>query len=190
MARRRSLAGVGRLLICCAASALSPAVGAEEPDLEQVVVTGSRIARPDFESASPIVSIDQQAFERAASSTVDTALNRMPQFVAQYTSTSNNPGNWGRANVQLRGLGSESTLVLLNGRRLVPAGTEFAGGRGQVYGYLGYSKRDAVLDADRSYTSVPLEYFASARSRGCRRICCPTSRVRISGSAFTAGTPT
>jgi outer membrane receptor for ferrienterochelin and colicin len=49
---------------------------------------------------------------------VDTALNRMPQFVAQYTNTSNNPANWGRANVQLRGLGGESTLVLLNGRRL------------------------------------------------------------------------
>ena len=225
-------AGVGRLSIWCAALVLSSVAGAEEPDLEQVVVTGSRIARPDFESASPIVSIDQDAFERAASSTVDTALNRMPQFVAQYTNTSNNPANWGRADVQLRGLGSESTLVLLNGRRLVPAdsagvvdvnivpasliesaeiitggasavygsdaiagvvnfklkpdfnglqldgrwgqtnrsdaadyavgvtaGTEFASGRGQVYGYLGYAKRDDALNADRSFASVPLGYF-------------------------------
>src|SRR4030095_4425848 len=42
-------------------------------------------------------------------------------FVPGYTSTSNNPFGGGQANVQLRGLGSTSTLVLIDGKRLIPA---------------------------------------------------------------------
>jgi outer membrane receptor protein involved in Fe transport len=222
----------GRRWLACTAVAVAAVAGAQEQDVEQVVVTGSRISRPDFESASPIVSVDQDAFERAASSTVDTALNRMPQFVPQYTNTSNNPGNGGRANVQLRGLGSEATLVLLDGRRLVPAdpngvvdvnvipaslvesaevitggasavygsdaiagvvnfklkrkfdgvqvdgrwgetgqgdareyslgvtaGTGFADGRGEALGYVGYTKRDDVTNADRSWSKYAVGYY-------------------------------
>jgi len=93
----------------------------QEAELEQVVVTGSRIARPDYDSASPIVSVTRELFERTGSNTVETALNTLPQFVPAYTSTSNNPGNGGQANVQLRGLGTTSTLVLIDGKRLIPA---------------------------------------------------------------------
>ena len=86
-----------------------------------MLVTGSRIARPDFDSASPIVSVTEELFQRTGSNTVETALNTLPQFVPSYTSTSNNPGNNGQANVNLRGLGTTSTLVLLDGKRLMPA---------------------------------------------------------------------
>ena len=79
------------------------------------------IARPDFDSASPIVSVTEELFQRTGSNTVETALNTLPQFVPSYTSTSNNPGNNGQANVNLRGLGTTSTLVLLDGKRLMPA---------------------------------------------------------------------
>jgi iron complex outermembrane recepter protein len=94
---------------------------AQEAELEQVYVTGSRIARPDFSSASPIVSVTQELFQRVGSGTVETTLNTLPQFVPAYTSTSNNPDNRGQANVSLRGLGPSSTLVLLDGKRLMPA---------------------------------------------------------------------
>jgi outer membrane cobalamin receptor len=40
---------------------------AQDDDLEQVIVTGSRIARPDYDSASPIVSVTQELFERTGS---------------------------------------------------------------------------------------------------------------------------
>ncbi len=109
----------GALLVAICLSATS-ALG-QDTELEQVIVTGSRIARPDFDSASPIVSVRQELFERTGSSTVETTLNTLPQFVPGFTSTSNNPGNGGQANVQLRGLGSTSTLVLLDGKRLIPA---------------------------------------------------------------------
>lgn len=96
-------------------------VAAQQEVLEEIVVTGSRISRPDFESASPIVSITQESFERTGATSVDIVMNRLPQFVPDVTSTSNNPSNGGQGNIQLRGLGPRATLVLLDGRRLVPA---------------------------------------------------------------------
>jgi len=89
--------------------------------LEEIVVTGSRIARPDFESASPIVSVARERFEQTGSATIDSTINSLPQFVPSVTSSSNNPANGGQANVSLRGLGTTSTLVLLDGRRIMPA---------------------------------------------------------------------
>ena len=106
------------LLLACSGPAV---VTAEEQVLEEIFVTGSRIARPDFESASPIVSITQASFERTSSTSVDTVMNRLPQFVPDVTSTSNNPSNGGQGNLQLRGLSPWRTLVLMDGRRLIPA---------------------------------------------------------------------
>ena len=96
-------------------------ISAQDEDLEQVVVTGSRIARPDFDSASPIVSVTEDLFQRTGSRTVESTLNTLPQFAPAYTSTSNNPANGGQANVSLRGLGPTATLVLVDGKRLIPA---------------------------------------------------------------------
>jgi outer membrane receptor protein involved in Fe transport len=93
----------------------------QSPELEQIIVTGSRIARPDFTSASPIVTVDAEAFVRTNATSVESVVSRLPQFVPSYTNTSNNPGNGGQGNVQLRGLGETATLVLVDGRRLTPA---------------------------------------------------------------------
>ena len=92
---------------------------ADDQSLEEVVVTGTRISRPDFESPSPIVTVPAAAFQRTASSTVETTLNQMPQFVPGATGTSSNRTD-GEATLDLRGLGPNSTLVLFDGRRLLP----------------------------------------------------------------------
>jgi iron complex outermembrane receptor protein len=94
---------------------------ARNETLEEIVVTGSRIARPDYESASPIVSINASQFERSSATGVEAVVSRLPQFTPDATSTSNNPSNGGQGNLQLRGLGTVATLVLLDGRRIVPA---------------------------------------------------------------------
>ena len=94
--------------------------GAQAPELEEILVTGTRIARADFTSPSPIVSVPAVAFARRASTTVETTLNETPQVVPSHTSTSNDYGN-GEATVDLRGLGSPRTLVLIEGLRLVAA---------------------------------------------------------------------
>jgi outer membrane receptor protein involved in Fe transport len=94
---------------------------AQDTELEEIIVTGSRIARPDFESASPVVTIGADRFDLTASATVESTLNSMPQFVGYWGSTSNNPGNGGQAQASLRGLPGTATLVLVDGRRLVPS---------------------------------------------------------------------
>lgn len=96
-------------------------VKADEASLEEVVVTGSRIARPDFTSASPIVSVDVTRFEQSSAITVEGVLDTLPQFVPAFGSTSNNPANGGQGNLSLRGLPTTATLVLIDGRRVIPA---------------------------------------------------------------------
>jgi len=100
----------------------SPTYG--EQELEEIFVTGSRIARPDFESASPIVTVPRENFVATGATSVEMVMNRMPQLVPDQTSTSNNPGMTGEARVQLRGLSPYRTLVLLDGRRVVPSNSE------------------------------------------------------------------
>ena len=84
---------------------------------EDIVVTGSRIARPNLTSNSPIAVVTGEQTVENADITLDTFLNTLPQVNPAGTSTSNNPGNGGQSNVNLRGLGSNRNLVLIDGRR-------------------------------------------------------------------------
>ena len=92
-----------------------------EEQIEEITVTGSRLVRQDYQAASPISTVDAQLFQDTGAPTIETVLNTLPQFVPAITSTSNNPSNGGQANVSLRGLGTKRTLVLLDGRRIVPS---------------------------------------------------------------------
>jgi outer membrane receptor protein involved in Fe transport len=125
MMANRNVTRAVRLALIAAGTAsvgaFAPGALAQEAELEQIVVTGSRIARPDYESASPVVSVSQQLFQQSGSASVDTVINALPQFVPSITSTSNNPSNAGQSNIDLRGLGSNRVLVLMDGRRVVPA---------------------------------------------------------------------
>lgn len=92
------------------------------PDvLEEVVVTGSRIKRQNQFSSSPISGVSRDVLELSGQPTLEQALSQMPQVQPDFGRTANNPGN-GTARLNLRGLGSERTLVMLNGRRLAPSG--------------------------------------------------------------------
>jgi outer membrane receptor protein involved in Fe transport len=102
----------------------APAAGQQADTVKEVVVTGSRIARRDYAASSPIVTVGQKALENTGAVTVETLLNQVPQFVPSVTSTSNNPSNGGQANVELRGLGTQRTLVLLDGRRMTPSNSD------------------------------------------------------------------
>jgi len=84
--------------------------------IEQIVVTGSRIARDDISASVPVTTIDANAFKFSGTLNVETLLNDMPQFVPDQTAASNFPGN-GVATIDLRGLGPTRNLVLVNSRR-------------------------------------------------------------------------
>jgi len=93
--------------------------GADEAGAEQIiVVTGSRIARPDLAAASPVTTISAAAFQENNAVSVEKLLSQNPQFVPAMNSTVNN-GNPGVATVDIRGLGENRTLVLVDGKRMV-----------------------------------------------------------------------
>jgi outer membrane receptor protein involved in Fe transport len=98
-----------------------PAYAQDKPaqTISEVVVTGTRIIRQDFEAPSPVVTVDADAFNLSGEVQVEQVLNTLPQLVPSVTTTSNNPSNGGQANVDLRGFGTTRTLVLLDGTRLV-----------------------------------------------------------------------
>ncbi|MEP9400500.1 TonB-dependent receptor domain-containing protein [Sphingomonas silueang] len=106
------------------ALAAGTAQPAEEPG-EDIVVTGSLIARPDYQANSPIVSVGAEAIAATGQITVERALSQMPQFAGglgqSNTSTTGTGLNGGQANASLRGLGSKRTLILLDGKRLQPS---------------------------------------------------------------------
>lgn len=88
-------------------------------DLSKVEVTGSRIRRVDVETSSPVFTIDRSSIEASGVATLGELLQEMPSIAGAATNPQvNNGGGTGAATVSLRGLGSERTLVLLNGRRI------------------------------------------------------------------------
>ncbi|MEQ1497688.1 MAG: TonB-dependent receptor [Novosphingobium sp.] len=89
---------------------------ADEPVL---VVTGTRIQNVNLTAVSPVTSIDNAAIKQSGNQRTEDLLNSLPQVFAAQSSTLSN-GATGTATVDLRGVGSQRTLVLINGRRLMP----------------------------------------------------------------------
>jgi outer membrane receptor protein involved in Fe transport len=192
-----------------------------------IVITGSRIARRDLTSDSPIVTIGKDDITSRGVPTLEGTLNQLPQFTPSSGAASGFNTRGGQANLNLRALGTARTLVLIDGRRLQPsnsdgsadinvlpqsiiegvetitggasavygsdavagvvniklrrrfkgleidgqstvsdkgdagtrdisvtAGTDFAGGRGNIFAAGSYSQRDMVLFRDRSFLTV------------------------------------
>ena len=101
---------------------MSSQVFAQEDELQEIeetIVTGSRIKRADFVSNSPVTTVAAEQFDITGTVNTESLLNSLPQVIPGLDRTSNNPGN-GTASVDLRGLGTSRTLVLTNGRRTAP----------------------------------------------------------------------
>lgn len=96
---------------------VAPPADAEPTEVEGIVVTGSRIIRQDYVANSPIATVTGEAAVANADITLDTYLNTLPQVNPAGTTSSNNPGNNGQANIDLRGLGANRNIVLIDGRR-------------------------------------------------------------------------
>jgi iron complex outermembrane receptor protein len=88
--------------------------------VEEVVVTGSRIAlAPNQVSISPVTQVTAADLAQSGAARVEDMLNQLPQIFAAQGSTLSN-GADGTAQIDLRNLGAQRTLVLVNGRRLGP----------------------------------------------------------------------
>ena len=111
------------------ASMLAPLANAQEVALlEEVVVTGSRIIKTNLVSSSPVTQVDAEELGFQGTVRVEDMLSTLPQiWTKQNTAQSN--GATGTATIDLRNLGAQRTLTLINGRRM-PAGSSIAGGIG------------------------------------------------------------
>src|SRR5450631_1148077 len=102
-----------------------PKQAAATEELQEVVVTGSRIARPDLDRLEPTMITSAAAFDERGYLDVGQALSENPAFGVQPSSSANTQSAFGIAQsfVDLYGLGSQRTLTLVNGRRFVSSNT-------------------------------------------------------------------
>ncbi|HEY6817039.1 MAG TPA: TonB-dependent receptor [Croceibacterium sp.] len=121
------LAGCAGTITLATPSMAQQAPAAEDEAGTPIVVTGSRIVRQDYESTSPIVTIDEALLEQSSTAAIESNLNKLPQFTPAKTPTgggdiqptsTNTPG---AATISLRGLGANRNLVLIDGRRAAPS---------------------------------------------------------------------
>jgi iron complex outermembrane receptor protein len=111
-----------------AAPASAPAAGATDAatlpnptdDTGAIVVTGSLIKNPNLRSAAPVQVVGREEIQLRQSNTAEELIRDLPGVVPSIGSAVNN-GNGGASFVDLRGLGQQRNLVLLDGSRLVPA---------------------------------------------------------------------
>lgn len=126
---RRCLAALAAVVLAASAQAQEQAAPASnEQPLQEVIVTGSRIERSkDLESPSPLVTVSSDVLQNISTVGVESALNQLPQFVPSETqfvtgdvqpSAVDSPGI---STIDLRGLGDNRTLVLVDGRRAQPS---------------------------------------------------------------------
>ncbi|WP_338241133.1 TonB-dependent receptor domain-containing protein [Aurantiacibacter hainanensis] len=108
------------------------ATGTPPPAADTIFVTGSRIRRDEFSSASPITLVDPEIAVRQGLMDTGSMIQGSPiaagssQVTASLSSQFLVDGGQGVQTISLRGLGANRTLVLLNGRRAGPAGTRGA----------------------------------------------------------------
>jgi iron complex outermembrane receptor protein len=97
----------------------TPAAAQAAGDVSEIVVTGSRIPSPNLVSIAPVTSVGSAEIKAQGVTRIEDITNSLPQvFAGQGSSISN--GASGTATVDLRGLGNSRTLVLIDGRRLMP----------------------------------------------------------------------
>lgn len=122
-------AGAGALAIALTPNAFAQDAASDSDktelprlEIEETVVTGSRIKRADIDSASPVTVLDRADMQLTGMLDVGDFLQRMPSMSGSPIGTTTNNGGNGSVLIDLRGLGTDRTLTLVNGQRIVDGG--------------------------------------------------------------------
>ena len=99
------------ILVC------SGSMSATYSQTQRVEITGSSIKRTDSETALPVTVITRDQIEKSGAVSIEEILHRVTASSAAFSDSSQGVG-YATSNANLRGLGANSTLILLNGRRL------------------------------------------------------------------------
>ncbi|MFM1886841.1 MAG: Colicin receptor precursor [Pseudomonadota bacterium] len=125
----RRTGGVAAAVAACL-GLQAPSVWAQAADqadeLDEVMVTGSRLGATGYTTPTPVTQLDAEALEQLNVVNIGKAVNELPAFKATTTPTNNGWGsfNVGAQIVNLRGLGVNRNLVLVDGRRFAPVTRE------------------------------------------------------------------
>lgn len=124
--RSRGLRRAVALLCGVSATAATPLVFAQASPpasgaMDEVIVTGSRIARPNLESTVPVTTIQGDEIFSTGNTSIGDLLNDLPALRSTFSQSNSSRflGTTGLNLLDLRGLGTQRTLVLVNGRRHV-----------------------------------------------------------------------
>lgn len=209
LALRRAVAwsvlGLSALCAPGARAQEAPPATPGDAELEQITVTGSRIARPGFDAPTPTTSLGVEEIQKAAPANIADFVNQLPQLSANATPRVGNgntsTGFNGLNNLNLRALGANRTLVLLDGQRVISSALNGAvdinnlpsalvervdvvtGGASAAYG------SDAVSGVvnfilNKDFTGVKANVSSGVTERGDDR----TTNVDVSfGSGFAGG---
>jgi len=121
--RQLSLA-VSAALASTLTSGLAIGQESEEQLVEEVLVTGTRIATEDgFGATSPVTVVTAENIQNLGFVNIEQVLNSLPSIETSQNANISN-GSTGTASVDLRGLGTQRTLVLVNGRRMTAGGSQ------------------------------------------------------------------
>ena len=125
-ARDLRLSAASALAIASALGASAAAAQASDdagPAVEEIVVTGSRITRSGFTTPTPVTVVGQEQLQKLGVTNIAEGLNQIPAFRPQSTPATVGVfvNNLGASTADLRGLGANRTLVLVDGRRFVPS---------------------------------------------------------------------
>ena len=115
--------GAGCALAALVAAAPATAQTEDAGEADRITVTGTRIARTGMSTPTPVTVMSSEELETLSPGTLIDQLDALPLFT---NSTSpENAGSWttngGQATLNMRGIGSQRTLVLLDGRRVAPS---------------------------------------------------------------------
>lgn len=129
MLRKSRLSAAVAFALASAAVVATPVLAEEGQNVEKlqkIKVTGSRISRVDVEGSTPVVSVTKAKIEQSGQQTVADYLKQASYNSFGGVSPASGSSFQSQSSVGLRGLGSERTLVLLNGKRV--AGSPTMGG--------------------------------------------------------------
>jgi len=88
--------------------------------LDTITVTGSNIRRVDIETSNPVITVDRSEIQKSGKLTVGDLIQQLPTIAGQANNPNvNNGGGTGGSFVSLRGLGTNRSLVLVDGKRVI-----------------------------------------------------------------------
>ena len=113
--------GAGALAVGFAPGALAQGAD-QEVEIEEIITTGSRIKRADLDSASPVTVLQRDEILAIGVTDVGNIIQKMPSMSGSPVGTTTNNGGNGSVSIDLRGMGPNRTVTLVNGHRTVDGG--------------------------------------------------------------------